>query len=213
MNNDDTYFQTRLSYEPERDSIWQVIVNYLQRYIPENADVLELGAGYCTFINNVKARQKHALDKSDVIEKYAARDVIRHVCDCNNLKDFKENQFDVVFSSFLFEHLTREELNQLMKQLKIILKTGGVLLTLLPNFKYISRHYFDDYTHIQIFSHLSFSDYVTSKGFQVTDVQGRFLPYSFKSRLPKSAILTKIYLSLPFRPMAGNMLVVAVNSK
>jgi len=163
------------------------------------------------FINHVEAKEKHALDQSDVIEKYGSAEIQKHVCDCNDLEGFQKNQFDCVFSSFLFEHLTRDELDRLTQQLRNILKPGGVLLTLLPNFKYISRHYFDDYTHVQIFSHLSFSDYITSRGFQVTDVQGRFLPYSFKSRLPKSAFLTKIYLSLPFRPMAGNMLVVAVN--
>ncbi|MCD4652815.1 class I SAM-dependent methyltransferase [bacterium] len=211
MSNNDTYFQTRLSYEPERDSIWEVIVEYLQRYIPENAVILELGAGYCSFINQVRAKEKHALDRSEIIEKYAAQDVRKHIKDCNQLKDFSNNKFDVVFSSFLFEHLTREELNSLSSQLRRIMKPGGVLITLLPNFKYISRHYFDDYTHVQIFSHLSFADYLTSRGFFVTDVQGRFLPYSFKSRFPKSSLLTRIYLSLPFRPMAGNMLVVAVN--
>ena len=213
MTEKDSYFQTRLSYEPERDAIWKVIVEYLQRYIPDQASVLELGAGYCTFINHVKAKSKHALDLSPIIKEYAAPDVETHIGNCVNLRQFKSNQFDVVFSSFLYEHLTRDELNKVMSQLRKILRPGGILLTLLPNFKYIARHYFDDYTHVQVFSHLSFADYVTSQNFTVTDVQGRFLPYTFKSRLPKSPLLTKLYLALPYRPMAGNMLVVAVNNK
>ena len=40
-------------------------------------------------------------------------------------------------------------------------------------------------------------------------VEKRFLPLTLKSALPKSYWLTKTYLHLPWRPMAGQMLVVA----
>lgn len=211
MPEDEKYFETRLSYEPKRDAIWAVIAAYLQRFIPRDAIVLELGAGYCSFINHVEAREKHALDRSAIIEKYADASVTTHIGDCDRLNHFETSKFDVVFSSFLFEHLTRTRLNHVLSQIRRILKSGGILITLLPNFKYISRHYFDDYTHVQIFSHLSFSDYLVSRGFHIHTVQGRFLPFSFKSRLPQSPFLTRLYLALPFRPLAGNMLVVAVN--
>jgi len=177
------YFETRLSYEPSRDAIWEIITEYLQKFIPDSSVILELGAGYCSFINHVHAREKHALDRSDVICRYATKDVRTHVCDCTRLERFDTDTFDTVFSSFLFEHLTRSNLNRVMSHLRRILKPGGVLITLLPNFKYIARHYFDDYTHIQIFSHLSFADYLTASGFNVIEVQGRFLPYSFKSTI------------------------------
>jgi len=212
MQDDEKYFETRLSYEPKRDAIWAVVTQYLQRFVPDDAIVLELGAGYCTFINNVKAAEKHALDRSRIIEKHAADTVKTHVMDCENLDIFSSAGMDVVFSSFLYEHLTREGLDNVMKSLRRILKPDGMLITLLPNFKYIYRHYFDDYTHIQVFSHISFSDYLVSQGFSIVNVQGRFLPYSFKSRLPQSPLLTRIYLALPFRPLAGNMLVVAKNT-
>jgi SAM-dependent methyltransferase len=211
MSDDQKYFETRLSYEPKRNAIWAVVTEYLQRYIPLNAVILELGAGYCSFINHVNALEKHALDQSNIIETHAESGVKTHVLDCEDLQIFSTGMFDVVFSSFLFEHLTRQKLDNVIQQIRRILKKNGVLITLLPNYKYISRHYFDDYTHVQVFSHLSFADYITSRGLIVTDVQGRFLPYSFKSRLPQSSLLARIYLALPFRPLAGNMLVVANN--
>ena len=37
----------------------------------------------------------------------------------------------------------------------------------------------------------------------------RFLPFSLKSRLPKSPYLVRLYLRLPLRPLAKQMLVVA----
>ncbi|MBN1879093.1 class I SAM-dependent methyltransferase [bacterium] len=209
---EDTYFSTRLSYEPKRDAVWAEITRYLQRFIPADAVILELGAGYCSFINQVHAREKHALDRSSILTDYADPSVIRHVRDCENLRHFKDAQFDTVFSSFLYEHLTRDKLNRVMDHLRRILKPGGILITMLPNYKYVCRHYFDDYTHVQVFTHISFSDYLVSRGFVIEHVEGRFLPYSFKSWLPPSPLLTRIYLSLPFRPLAGNMLVVAKNT-
>ncbi len=213
MSNDQKYFETRLSFEPKRDAIWAVITKYLQRFIPPDAVILELGAGYCSFINHVEAKEKHALDKSEIIKDYADKSVKTHIQDCSQLNNFKTASFDVVFSSFLFEHLTRPGLDSVLSQIRRILKKDGVLITLLPNFKYIARHYFDDYTHQQIFSHISFADYLVSRGFIVQHVQGRFLPFSFKSRLPQIPFLTRFYLFSPFKPLAGNMLVVATNPK
>jgi SAM-dependent methyltransferase len=211
MNKQDQYFQTRLSYEPKRDAIWKPIVRYLQRYVPENAKILELGAGYCSFINQIEGVEKHALDKSNIIKNYASADVKTHIQDCTNLGSFHTGYFDAVFSSFLFEHLSREQLNTVLKHLRRIIRKDGVIITLLPNFKLIYRHYFDDYTHLQVFSHVSFADFMVSQGFEVSEVQARFLPYSFKSKFPKSALLTSLYLRLKWRPFAGNMLIVARN--
>ena len=102
MEKTNGYFETRLSHEPKRDAIWKPIVEYLQRFIPENAKILELGAGYCSFINQVKALEKHALDKSDIIKKYAHENVKTYVSDVSNLRLFHTGYFDVVFSSFLY---------------------------------------------------------------------------------------------------------------
>ncbi len=66
-----------------------------------------------------------------------------------------------------------------------------------------------DYTHVKAFSHVSLADFVVSRGFALAAVEKRFLPLTLKSRLPKSYWLTRLYLSLPWRPMAGQMLVVA----
>ena len=32
---------------------------FFQKYIPEEETVLEIGAGYCEFINNIKAKKKN----------------------------------------------------------------------------------------------------------------------------------------------------------
>jgi hypothetical protein len=79
-----------------------------------------------------------------------------------------------------------------------------------PNFKYCAASYFDDYTHLQVFTHISLADLLETRGFKVVHVEGRFVPLSVKSsRLPISGALVRAYLALPVRPLGAQMLVVA----
>ncbi len=105
----DGYHQTRFSYVPGREQVWRVICRYLERYLPPRAAILDLGAGYCSFINQVRAAEKHALDVYPGFVAHAAPGVHTHVGACWDLSAFSDNQLDVVFSSNLLEHLSRTE--------------------------------------------------------------------------------------------------------
>jgi ubiquinone/menaquinone biosynthesis C-methylase UbiE len=159
---------------------------------------LELGGGYCGFINNIKGADKHVLDVYPEIKKFASPDVQIHVQSCTELDNFSSDTFDIVFASNLFEHLTREELDQCLRQVKRILKSGGKLLIVQPNFKYSYRTYFDDYTHVQIFTETSLSNLLLAHGFQVLSLEPKFLPFSLKTRAPKWGWLMRAYLRCPF---------------
>jgi hypothetical protein len=56
---------------------------------------------------------------------------------------------------------------------------------------------------------VSLSDFLLSRGYKILALEKRFLPFSFKSRIPKSYLMTKLYLASFWRPFAGQMLVVA----
>jgi hypothetical protein len=56
------YFETRLAPNAARSGIWKHICDYLGRWIASDAVVLELGAGWCDFSNQVKARRVVAMD-------------------------------------------------------------------------------------------------------------------------------------------------------
>lgn len=207
-----TYFASRLPPDPDRDRLWKVLCEYLQREVPPNASVLELGGGYCGFINNIRAKTKHVIDLFEDLPSYAAADVIPHVQSCTSLAPIPTGSMDVVFASNLFEHLTREELLTTLLETRRVLRTGGKLLIIQPNFKYCVNVYFDDYTHVQIFTETSLSDLLTSNGFRPARVVPRFLPFSLKSRAPKWSWLLRLYLELPWRPFAGQMYIVASKS-
>jgi len=83
------------------------------------------------------------------------------------------------------------------------------LLIIQPNFKYCYRNYFDDYTHVQIFTETSLADLLSVSGYRPEKVVARFLPFSLKSGGPKWPWLLHVYLALPWKPLARQMFIVA----
>jgi hypothetical protein len=91
----------------------------------------------------------------------------------------------------------------------VLLRPGGRLLLVQPNFRIAYRRYFDDYTHRAIFTDLSLANLLRSHGFTIELVEPRFLPYSMRNRrLPIPGWAVRAYLNSPIRPWAGQMLVI-----
>ncbi|HXB12208.1 MAG TPA: hypothetical protein VNZ45_09500, partial [Bacteroidia bacterium] len=60
----------------KRNAMWKVLCkDYFQRFIKHDATVLDLAAGYCEFINNIKCRTKIAVDLNPKTKKMANKDV------------------------------------------------------------------------------------------------------------------------------------------
>jgi SAM-dependent methyltransferase len=214
----DVYFEVRFPFDRRRDLVWKEVCLVLQRqYIPPDSRILDLGAGYCNFINNVVGRERHAVDIYRRMPEYAGPGVVAHVQSCTSLDRFRDDSFDLVFASNLFEHLSREDLSGTLREIRRVLRPAGRLMLLQPNFKYCSRVYFDDYTHQQIFTDAGLSDLLEVHGLRPIAVKSRFLPVNMKSTLrlslPALWLITRVYLRLPFKPFAGQMLIVAENSK
>lgn len=212
---EDAYHRVRFPFDDRRNQVWREVVGYLQpRYLPENGVALDIGAGYCDFINNVRAREKHAVDLFARMPEYAAPDVHVHVQSCTSLP-LPDSSVDVAFASNLFEHLSREELATLAAELRRVLRPGGRLLALQPNFRYCVKSYFDDYTHLQVFTHESLRDFLEVAGFRTVAVVPRLLPVNMKAKLPIHLpglhLLVRWYLRSPFRPLAAQMLAVVEN--
>lgn len=203
------YFETRLVDDPNRSTVWRHICDYLARWIGRDADVLELGAGRCDFANNVTARSVTAMDLDATVVKSAAPGVKAVVGDCTDLSVFDTGQFDVVLASNLLEHLDRPAALRLLAESRRVLRPGGHLILIQPNFRLNPNEYFDDYTHVSIYTDRSLRDLLLAEGWKVDHVAGRFLPLSMKSRGSGLTFLVPWYLKSPIKPLAGQMLVVA----
>lgn len=207
-NNNKKYHETRFKFDPGRLKVWKAITEYLQPYIGRDKTVLDLGCGYGDFINLIQAKKKYGLDLGPDVKDHINKDVQFINKPSTSLDDIPANSLDAVFSSNLFEHLDRAEIDKTMKGIKRCMKNKGTLLLVGPNFRYAYKNYFDDYTHKTIFTHVSLSDLMQEYGFKPARIMPKFLPLTLKSRLPKSYYLTKLYLHSPFKPMGGQMLLI-----
>jgi hypothetical protein len=200
------YHDTRLAYDPRRDLLWKTLCDaYFQRLISPGACVLELGTGYGNFINNIRCARRIAVDRWEGAARFLVPDVETHIGSVTDLGFLPDRSVDFVFASNLFEHLTQNEFAMVLEQVRAKLKHGGTMNILQPNYRYAYREYFDDYSHISIYSDRSLKDFLASHGFQVFECNSRFLPLTIKSRLPVSPTLIRLYLSLPLKPWGKQM--------
>ena len=88
------------------------------------------------------------------------------------------------------------------------LSARGSLTILQPNYRYAYREYFDDYTHVAIYSHVSLADLLSAQGWDVLDVRPRFLPLTIKSRLPVHPLLIRAYLASPIKPGGSKQMLI-----
>ena len=142
--SDPSYHTTRFTPDPRRAAVWRHLARYLARFIRPADDVLELGAGYCDFANAVDARSVTALDAEPTFTAHAAPHVRAIVGRADDLSAFADTSFDVVFASNLLEHLDREPLARTLAETKRVLRPGGRLVLVQPNYRLRPKEYFDD---------------------------------------------------------------------
>ena len=208
------YHDVHLPDHPARPGVWRAIAGYLARWVPPGGSVVEIGAGYCHWINAVQAASRVAVDRWDELPRHTAAGVIPRVLDAaTDLPALGAGQFDVALASNVLEHFDPDLAANIAADIHDLLKPGGRLLVIQPNFRYAFRHYFDDYTHRSVFTDVSLPAMLRTRGFEIDDVQPRFLPYSMRPlRSTVPAWLVAAYLRSPVKPSAGQMLVVARRS-
>jgi ubiquinone/menaquinone biosynthesis C-methylase UbiE len=205
----DRYLATRFAPDPRRDRVWQHIVSYLSRWWTPDAAVLDVGAGYCSFINAVRARDRVAVDVHARLPEFAQPGVRTLQASATDLTALPSGSFDVVFASNLLEHLSRDDIGLALDEFRRVLTADGRLILIQPNYRLCTRHYFDDFTHLTPLSDVSLQDIVAAHGYRVLACQARFIPFSLRSRLAGLEAVLPVYLRLPFRPLAQQLLLVA----
>lgn len=206
-----SYHTVHLTKHPGRRAVWKAVARHLSRYVRADAAVLELGAGYCDWINHVRAARRVAVDVWSGMPGCAEPGVEPVILDLSHgLHSLGANAFDVVLASNLLEHFPASEVGALVDGVAAVLRPNGRFVVIQPNFRYAWRQYFDDYTHRSIFTDVSLPALLRAHGFRIVEVRPRFLPYSMQgARVPITSFLVTAYLRSPIKPRAGQMLVVA----
>jgi SAM-dependent methyltransferase len=202
------YHGSRLLGDPRRDVLWGSLWRYRFAAMVQPSDcVLDLGAGYCNFINSAVARRRIAVDAWKDFPQHLAPGVEHHVGDVTDLEFLQDGSVDFAFASNLFEHLTKDDFATVLAALRRKLSPDGTLNIVQPNYRYAYREYFDDFDHKSVYSHVSLADYLTANGYDVFHVEPRFMPLSVKGRLPVKPFLIRAWLASPFKPIGKQMLV------
>jgi SAM-dependent methyltransferase len=190
-----------------KDRTWSVLcTDFFQQYIEAGHTVIDLGAGYCEFINHVQAERRIAVDLNPetVANATSGVEVKRSLAECPS------SSADLVFASNFFEHMpTKVDLLDMLRDIRRVLNPEGRLLLLQPNIRYCYDCYWDYFDHYLPLSHLSMQEALTLSGFDILSVRDRFLPYTFKSRLPKASWIIRLYLRLqPLHRVFGKQMLI-----
>lgn len=196
----DAVYEQRFGSEDwgTRSQVWREICRYLQRYIPRDSVVLDIGADRGLFISNIDARERWAADIRDMSEHMP--ESVRFVrSDGLALAEtLPEAHFDRIFMSNYLEHLPSAD--AVVEQLRVaahLLKAHGWLIVLQPNIRLTGASYWDFIDHKVALTERSLAEAAQIAGLRPHKTITRFLPFTTKSRLPQSASLVRIYLALP----------------
>lgn len=218
VGNDDLEAIYRRRFD-ERDlankqTLWRVLVqDRFQRYVPTDGTVLDLGAGNCEFVNEVRAARRLAVDLNPESVRYAAPGVEVLTCRSDAMAAVADGSVDTVFTSNFFEHLPdKVALLATLRECHRVTRPGGLIVVLMPNIRYLPGRYWDYLDHHLPLTHLSLSEALELSGYEVTERVNRFLPYTVKdARFAVRPLMVRAYLRVPpaWRLLGRQMLVVA----
>src|SRR4030042_2413183 len=170
------YTTTRFKFDSKRDLVWIEINNYLQKIINFGDFVVEVGSGYCNWINSVKAKNKIAIDKFIDPKKFCKENIKPILGDYSEISQLKNNSVNTFLLSNFLEHLTNKEVKECIKLIRLKLKSEGIIVVIQPNYRLSVKRYFDDPTHISVWDDKSLPNFFKSNGFKIIRVAPKFLP-------------------------------------
>jgi SAM-dependent methyltransferase len=203
-------FAARARY---RDSVWQVLVrDFFQNYVDPSGAVLDLGCGWGEFIRHIDARRRIAMDLNPDMPSRVGSGVETILQDCSQTWPVANASLDVVFTSNFLEHLPdKDALRRTLQEAWRCLKTGGHIICLGPNIRFLHGAYWDFWDHLLPLTDRSMVEILTLTGFAVERVEPRFLPYSMSQGFTPPIGFIPLYIRLPFlwRILGKQFLVVA----
>lgn len=122
------YHGTRLARDPRREEVWRSLWrHYFSRLVRPTDCVLDVGAGWGSFINQVVARRRIALDAWAELPAHVAPGVEPVVAALTELDFLEEGSIDFAFASNVFEHVSQLEFATFLGKLRTKLGASGTL--------------------------------------------------------------------------------------
>lgn len=170
------------------------LINYLiTRFkLTTNKNILEIGCGRGDFLKAFN----HAGFNCKGLDREQSSGVT--ICDVSNQTfPFENNSFDVVFHKSLIEHLY--DPNFLMEETYRVLRPGGLVIILTPDWVSQMKVFYEDYTHSRPYNTKALYDLLKIKNFERVHTEIFYqLPIIWKYPILKivSKVL-QVFLSTP----------------
>jgi SAM-dependent methyltransferase len=186
-----------------KDQVWRILWRRVfRRWVPPDATLVDLGAGFCEFINHAEAKRRIAVDLNPETARLAAPGVEVRAASADQLGFLEAGEADVVFSSNFLEHLpSKEAVGRVFDEAFRVLKPGGRVVLMGPNIRYLPGKYWDYFDHHVPLSDRSVAEGLSLHGFLVEYLEPRFLPYTVKGSRARWGVLVEAYLAL--RPLSS----------
>lgn len=133
--------------------------------------ILDFGCGRGEFSNGFAkcGLDVFAVDQTDCVSQHYP-EIQFKPCDLiDEGFPFEDNTFDFVYSKSVIEHFYYPE--KVMKEIYRVLKPGGVVVTLTPDWEIIYKMFYEDFTHRTPFTLTSLRDINLITGFQDIEVE------------------------------------------
>lgn len=123
-------------------------MNYLRKYLPSSGTIVEIGAGSGRLLTRMGLENKNlTIIGIDFESAYMIRNnILKYDLNGNSIQadaykiPLKSNSVDAVISGGFLEHFNNKELEYIIKEMKRILKPGGLLYAeIVPNKKSLCR--------------------------------------------------------------------------
>ena len=156
---------------------------YLRYKLSKGAKILDLGCGRGEFLRGFIrwGLSGYGVDQSSIAKSVCPEAKILQSDLKNKPLPYDDNTFDVVFSKSVLEHFYYPE--KLVIEIYRIIKPGGLVITMVPDWESIYKTFYEDYTHRTPFTINSLKDIFLINGFDDIKVE-RFRQLPFLWSLP-----------------------------
>lgn len=156
------------------------LARYLSsRYkLPQGSKLLDLGCGRGEFLRGFIrcGLDGCGVDQSSIAKSICPEAEILQSDLENEPLPYDDNSFDVVFSKSVLEHFYYPE--KLVMEIYRIVKPGGLVITMVPDWESVYKTFYEDYTHRTPFTTNSLKDIFLINGFDDVKVEKfRQLPF------------------------------------
>ncbi len=169
--------------------------------LKKDSKFLELGCGRGDFINEFSdlGLDAHGIDLSDLVSSTFPKIKFKCVDLLNDNLPYPDNYFDVIYSKSFIEHFYYPE--KIFEESYRVLKPNGLIITLTPEWNFIYKSFYEDFTHRTPFTKISLKDIHLINNFKEIEVESfKQLPALWGDKIYKFPLFLLSELTRFFMP-------------